>query len=120
MAAPNLINISSVTGKISGNVLTTANSTLILNSSTSNSLYKINSVVIANANGTSTADITVGLLKNNASTFYISYTITVPADSTFVAATKDMQLYLEENDSLYAFASSNNILHSIVSYDIIR
>ncbi len=120
MAAPNLINISSVTGKITGNVLTTSNSTLVVNAALSNNLVKINYIVISNANGTSSADVTFGLLKNNVSTFFISYTINVPADSTFVAATKDMQIYLEENDSLYAYASANSVLQSLVSYDLIR
>jgi hypothetical protein len=83
-----------------------------------NKIYKINSVIVANIDGTNSADITVGLLRSAVS-YNIANTITVPADSTLVVISKDMGIYLEENDALRLTASAAGDLQAFCSYEII-
>lgn len=117
MAAPNLLNITTVTGKIAGAVVGTSLQTVINNGSNSNKLIRINSIIVSNINGTNNADITVTLQKNATTDYFIASTVSVPADTTLVLATKDMNLYLEENDVLRALASTVNHLQILVSYE---
>lgn len=117
MANPNILGITSVQGKVTGLALTTTAQTLLLNSSNSNKVFKINSLIVSNVNGSSAADATVYLLKNGLTTLYLAYTIAVPNDATLVVLSKDTAMYLEENDSIVALASSNSFLHAIISYE---
>jgi hypothetical protein len=117
MAAPNLLNLTTVTAKILGAALTTSNTTILTNTSGSNKVFKINSIVVSNIDGSSSADVTVSLYKNATTEYYLAYTVLVPPDSTFVAATKDMQIFLEENDAIRGLASANGDLHMIISYE---
>jgi hypothetical protein len=119
MAAPNLLNINSIIGKTVGANLTNVFGTVLSNPSSSSNLIRINSVVISNIQGTNNADVSVSILKNNSTDFFLGRTISVPADTTLVLATKDMNLYLEENDTLRANASANNHLHLFASYEVI-
>lgn len=115
MANPNIVNVSSIYGKVSGNALTTSAQTIINNPSSSGKIVKVNSLIVSNINGTSAADVTAYLLKNGSTTLYIAYTISVPADATLVVISKDTSMYLEENDSILALASTNSYLHAVVS-----
>lgn len=117
MAAPNLMNLTTVTAKIVGAALTTSNASILTNGSGSNKVFKINSIVVSNIDGTNSADVTLSIYKNATTDYYIAYTIIVPADSTFIAATKDMQLFLEENDAVRGLASANGDLHVLISYE---
>lgn len=117
MANPNIVNVSSIYGKVSGNALTTSGIIIVNNPSSSSKIVKVNSLIISNINGSSAADATVYLLKSGSTTIYLSYTISVPADSTLVVISKDTSIYLEESDAIYALASSNSYLHALVSYE---
>ena len=81
-------------------------------------LLKINSVIIANIDGTNDADITLDLFRSSTAYKIIS-TVTVPADATLMAITKDSAIYLEEGDALRATASVDGDLQVICSYEII-
>lgn len=120
MTAPNLMVISSVVGKLTGANLTTSHTSILSNASNSNKLLRINSVVVTNINGLASADASVSVYKNQTTDYYVASTISVPADATLVVATKDMNLYLEENDSLRASAALNNYLQILVSYEEVQ
>ena len=120
MTAPNLMVITSVVGKLTGANLTTSLTGIISNASNSNQLYRINSVTVTNINGTNAADVNVSIYKNMMTDYYVASTISIPADATLIVATKDMNLYLEENDSLRASASLNNYLQILVSYEVVQ
>ena len=113
MANPNIAGLTTVKGKTVGVVLSTTNETnLVTNFSNSGNVLKINSVVISNVDGTNSATIDVILNKTaNASpaqTFYLAKSVTVPANSRYVVVTKNLQLYLEENNSIVLQASDAN------------
>lgn len=117
MAAPNLLNITTITGKIAGAAITTSLTAVINNSINSNKLIRINSIVVSNIHGTNNADCSVTLQKSATTDYYIASTVSIPADTTLVLATKDMNLYLEENDAIRALASAVNHLQILISYE---
>lgn len=118
MAAPNIVNVSTITGKTSVLLVTTANQDIVTNAVSSGRVLKLNSLSVSNVNGAAAAQVTVSLIR--ASTEYrIASTIFVPANSTLVVISKDAQLYLEEGDALRVVGSANNFLHAVCSYEII-
>lgn len=118
MAAPNIIQITTVRGKSAFINLTTSNTTLISNSVSSNSLYKINSLIAINT-GTVASDITIQLSKNG-TLYYLAYQISVPTKSNLVILSKDLQYYLEENDFIQASASIASTITLTCSYETIE
>lgn len=111
------MNVATITGKTIGAALTTSNASILTNSASSGKVFRINSIVVSNIDGSANADATVSIYKNATTDYYLASTVTVPADATLVVATKDMNLYLEENDAIRGLASANGDLHIIVSYD---
>lgn len=116
MTAPNVVSVATITGKTDVLAATTI-ATAITTAATSK-LLKINSVIIANIDGTNDADITLDLFRSSTAYKIIS-TVTVPADATLVAISKDSAIYLEEGDALRATASVDGDLQVICSYEII-
>lgn len=117
MAAPNIVNVTSIYGKTMGAALGTTTTTDILTCG-ANKVLKINSIIVANVDGTDNADATVYFYDSSAAARYaLAYTITVPADSTLVVVGKDNPIYLEESDQIEAGASAVSDLQIIVSYE---
>ena len=117
MAAPNIINATSIFGKTTAAQLdTTVTTSLLANSSSSNKLLKINSIIVGNKDGTNDADVTVSWYDGSTD-YYLASTITVPADSTLVVLGKDAPIFLEEGQSLRGGASANSDLDVIISYE---
>ena len=117
MAAPNLVNVTSILGKTMGANVSTSAETDIL-TCPSDKVLKINSIIVANVDGTNNADVTVHFYDNSASARYnLAHTITVPADTTLVVIGKDSPIYLEESDQIEASASAANDLEIIISYE---
>jgi hypothetical protein len=117
MANPNIISVASIYGKVAGQAVTTSATAIVSNASSSGKLYKVNSLLISNVDGTNAADITADLYKNQSTAYHIGHTISVPADATLVLIAKDSQVYLEENDSIRLTASANSDLEAICSWE---
>ena len=118
MATPNLVNVTSVTPfTINGAVTTSAVDVIDV---ASDKCHKINTIVIANIDGSSAADITIQISTDNGSNYYaIASTVSVPADSTLVVIDKNSQLYLDETDLLRVQASANSDLTYTISGEIL-
>ena len=117
MAAPNLVNVTTIFGKTTGAALdTTTTTSLLANSASSGKVYKVNSIIVANVDGTSAADVTVSFY-NGSTDFHLAKTVTVPADSTLIVLGKDSPIYLEENHSIRGGASANSDLEIVISYE---
>lgn len=117
MAAPNIVNVTSILGKTTAAALdTTLTTSLLANAASSNKLLKLNSIIVANKDGSSAADVTISWY-NGSTDFYLAYTVTVPADSTLVVMGKDSPIYLEEGQSIRGGASANGDLDVIISYE---
>ena len=120
MANPNLVNVTSIYGKVDGHALTTdaisaSGSAVIVCGA--DQLYKINSIIVANVDGASSVDIDVAVSLSGDARFYLAKTVAVPADSTLVVVGKDSPIYLEEGDELEARASADNDADICVSYE---
>ena len=119
MANPNIVNVTSIYGKTVGYSVTTSNNTMVQNN-TSNSIYKINSLIVSNIDGTNAADISIEFYDSaTASAYNLVSTVTVPADATLVVVSKETAIYLEENDLIRVQASANGDLQAVCSYEII-
>lgn len=121
MAAPNIVGVSTITGKTSTTSLTSTSSTSIVsNAASSGKVFKINMIQVANVDGTDACDITVS--HNSAAAgagtnSEIVSTVSVPADAALVVIDKNTAIYLEENKSITATAGTANDLKVIVSYE---
>lgn len=117
MANPNIVNVTSIFGKVVGQAITTTPTAIVTNSSGSNKIFKINSLIVSNINGTDAADVTADVYKNQSLSYRLAFTISVPAYATLVVISKDTSIYLEENDSIRLSASADTRLEAICSFE---
>ena len=117
MTAPNIVDVTSIIGKSYGEVLTSTTTTEILKNTDTDSVYKINTVIVCNKHGTNGLNCTAYLRKNANILYEFASTVFVPADSSMVLIGKDSPIYLEENDSINAGGSSDLVM--IISYEVI-
>lgn len=120
MAAPNLINATTINGKTTGANLTTTSATSILNNaSSSGKCLKINTLNVANY-GASSANVTINWYSAaslGGTAYAIAGNVSVPSGSTLNIIDKTSQYYLEENQSLGATAGTANTLIVTCSYE---
>jgi hypothetical protein len=116
MAAPNIVNVTTITGKTAVQAVTTSATAIVTNSAASNTVVKINALYISNVDGVNNADITVDIYRST-TPYRIAYTVVVPADAVLDVLSKS--IYLEEGDSLRLTASANSDLEAVCSYEII-
>lgn len=116
MARPNIVTCGNLFANCSVLTVTTVNSNVIVNPSTSNTLYKIDSLTVANGNLSSSANVTVSLFRGG-SEFAIAANVTVPTSATVVVVTKDSTLHMLEGDALRVYASANVGMQSVISWE---
>jgi len=114
MAAPNIVNVTTITGKTTVQSVGTSATAIVTNSAASGKVFKVNSLLVSNIDGTSAATINVDLFRSSVA-YYIAYTITVPADATLDLLNK--AIYLEEGDALRLTASASGDLQAVCSYE---
>lgn len=128
MAAPNIVAVTNINGKSNVANVTTVTSNVVVNAIGSGKVFKINTILITNVDGTNTGNITVGLYKagNTGSqrsadgtlsntVFSIANLISVPAKSTLDLLSKT--IYMEEGDVITVKGDSNNRMHMIASFE---
>ena len=118
MAAPNIVNVTNITGKTAYIAVTTSAQDFLVNAASSNRVFKVNSIIVANINGTAAASVTV-YISRNATEYRLASTIQVPANASLVVLSKDAGIYMEEGDTLKIIGSANNYLHATCSYESI-
>ena len=116
MANPNLVEVTSIYGKSIQGALTTTVTTDLLTCA-SDKLIKINTIIIANIDGTNAADVTMGIIKSGGSVVLFASTISVPADATLVLIDKNSSFYLQEGDLIEGGASATGDLTYTISYE---
>ena len=117
MAAPNVVNVTSITGKTQGSALTTSNADQIV--CATDKLVKVNSIIVANVDGTNAADVDVSFVDSSSGNLvlHLAKTVTIPAKSTLVVLGKDAPIYLEEGDKIQAKASAAGDLEIVLSFE---
>jgi len=121
MAAPNIVDVSTIIGKSATVALsTTSQTTLVSNAASSGKVFKINMIQVANVDGANACDVTVDIhsaAAGGGTAYSLVSTISVPADASLVALDKNTATYLEEDRSITATAGTANDLEVIVSYE---
>ena len=121
MAAPNIVNVTTITGKSAVvDLTTTAATAVVSNAAASGKVFKINSLIVSNVDGTNAADITISYYSAAAiggTATQIVSTVSVSADTTLVVIDKNTSIYIEEDRSIGATASAANDLKVVVSYE---
>ena len=119
MAAPNIVGVTTVTGETTYVSCNGSNQLLVDNAANSNYVYRINSIIAANDNGSSAGDITVSIHDSEAgggTAYKLAHTVSVVADSTLVILDRASSIYLPENKSIVVNGSASSI-DVICSYE---
>jgi hypothetical protein len=121
MANPNIVSVNSIFGNTTGIALTTTLTTVLLaNAAASGKVFKIESIMVANVDGSSAADVTIDWNTNAGGTgtsIALAATIAVPADATLSLIDKTNSFYLMENQSIIGGASADSDLECIIAYE---
>jgi hypothetical protein len=124
MANPNIVSVTSIYGENSLTSLTSTSATSILsNAASSGKVYKVNSIIVSNVDGTSPADITINVYSAAAlggTAFPIVSTLSVPADASVIVVDKSTGIYIKENQSIGATAGTANDLVVVASWEEIN
>lgn len=121
MAAPNMLSASTITGKTATVSLTTTSATEVLsNADASGKVFKVNTLIVSNVDGSAAADVTIAYYSEDnigGTATEIIQLATVSAKQNLTVLDKNTCIYLEENRSIGATASAANDLKVIVSYE---
>ena len=108
MAAPNIVNVSTITGvttwKAGISTLPGTPSVVVSNAASSGKVIKINSIVAVSVG--STTGVTVKLYTEAAgagASVAIADTMSVPENSSLAVISKETSLYLEEDKSIAVY-----------------
>ena len=126
MAQPNIVNVASIYGQSVGATLTTSFVAFI--TVTAEYVVKVNSITVANIDGTNAATCQVKLVKpdqdpigitdyNIADTIHLAFNVNVPATDILVLV--DKPFYMMAGDVLSALASVNGDLDILISFEAI-
>jgi len=121
MANPNIVNVATIYGNTSSTDLSTTSATSIVNNAAgSGTVLKINSIVVANVDGTSAADITINVYSQDdlgGTAYALASTIAVPADASLIVVDKSTSFYLLEDQSIGAVAGTAGDLVVTASWE---
>jgi hypothetical protein len=122
MTEPNLVNVTSIKGRsflqlLKDDAIDNSNASML--TCDANTLIKINSVIVANIDGSNSVNIDVAINHHDHGRHYLAKTVAVPADSTLIVIGKDAPVYLEEGDELEARASADNDADICISFEIL-
>jgi hypothetical protein len=114
MAAPNMLNPTTITGKTAVQAVGISATAIVTNSAASGKVIKVNALYVSNVDGVSDAAISVDVFRSSVA-YHVAKTITVPADATLDLVSKP--IYLEEGDTLRLTASAASDLEAVCSYE---
>jgi len=124
MAAPNIVNVTTITGKTAYLTPTAITSTVLLaNSAATGKVFRVNQITASNVNGTNPVDTTVAVntaAAGSGTSFPIVSTVAVPADATLIVTDKSTSFYLEEDKSIVVTSGTSAGITYVVSYEEIN
>lgn len=124
MAAPNIVNVTAIYGKTT--YLTPANTTanvLLANAAASGKVFKVDMIVAANIDATTTYAATVAInskADGSGTSYALSSTVDIPSDASLVVVDKATAFYLEEDKSIVVTSSTASKITYTVSYEEIN
>lgn len=121
MAAPNIVAVTTIFGKSTTFALTTTAGTVLLaNAAASGKVFKINTILASNVDGTNDGAVTIAYNSDAGGTgtsTELASTITVPADASLVVVGKENGFYLEEDRSIVGNANAASTIEVLISYE---
>jgi hypothetical protein len=124
MANPNMANAVFIIGNTSSFLISSnANpfaTALVNNPAASDKIYKINTIIATNVNGSNNYEISIKLFTQDdlgGSNTDIVSTVTVPADGSVVVVNRENPIYLLEDKSIGAFANTGNTITVTCSWE---
>ena len=127
MANPNIVNvtvINGVTTYLTPSVTTAV--VLLPNAASSNKVFKINQIVVANTTGTA-ANTTVSIYTNGAvaqgsapsggTAYPVASAISVPGNASLIVVDKTTAIYLQEGTSITVTSGTASSLTYSISYE---
>lgn len=114
MAAPNIVNVATITGKTAVQVVGTSATAVISNAAGSGKVVKVNALYVGNVDAAAGYDLTVDLFRSSTA-YRMLPTVTIPAKSMLDVFSK--AIYLEEGDTLRLTANSASKLEAVASYE---
>lgn len=125
MAAPNIVNVSTITGSTSYLIPSTTSATTwtaLTPNNTGNIVHRVDFITAANVT-TSAATITLSInsaIAGGGTAYRIAYQITVPPGATLVLVDKTTALYIDQTQSIVAtVGSSGSPIELVASYEAI-
>jgi hypothetical protein len=128
MAAPNILNLNTATGKTTA-FTPSGTSTVVLlpNAASSGKVFKVNSLIVSNISGSSSIAATVSYYTNGGvaqgsapsggTSFPLASAVVVPATASLIVIDKTTEYYMEENTSLVITSGTGSGLTFSVSYE---
>ena len=119
MANPNIVNVSEITGNTVRVKLTTAAGTvgILTNTSSSNKVFKINTIRCANSTNSGISYVNVGINQvGSGVTQYLVFGVEIPAGTALAVLDKNSPIYLTENTRVAVSCTSQNA-DIIISYE---
>jgi hypothetical protein len=120
MAAPNIVNVTTITGKTALVKLSNSTATSVLaNAGSSGKVLKLSGVLAANTEGVNVNVAFDLYITRSGTDYYLAKAITIPALAAYEAFMKDSTpVYLEEGDTLYAKSGhSSGYIDVLVAYE---
>lgn len=123
MAAPNLVNVTSIIGKTNDVIIanTTGAFSVLSNALGSNQVFKVNTVTLANY-GTVTCNVSFNAYGNAALAGTVTpraNNISIPVGAVLTLVDKSATFYLEEDRSLGALSTVGNTVSVMISYEVL-
>jgi hypothetical protein len=128
MANPNIVNVANIYAKTT--YLTPAVTTAVVllpNVASSGKVFKINQILAANVDGTSSINATVSIYTNGAvaqgstpsggTAYPIIFTVAIPAGATLNVLDKSTAIYLEEGTSIIVTSGTPSKITYTLSYE---
>jgi len=127
MANPNIVNVTTINGVTTYLTPSVTTAVVLLpNAASSNKVFKINQIVVANTTGTA-ANTTVSIYTNGAvaqgsapsggTAYPVASAISVPANASLIVVDKTTAIYLQEGTSISVTSGTASALTYSISYE---
>lgn len=114
MAAPNIVAVTTITGKTAVLAVSNVATAIVTNAGSSGKVLKVNALYISNVDGVSNFTLNADVFRSNVA-YRLAHLLVVPAGATIDVISKS--IYLEEGDSLRLTGSTTLKLEGIASYE---
>jgi hypothetical protein len=112
MSNPNIIGVTTINGNNGSLAVTSSAQTLVSNAASSNKVYKINQIYIANVDGSSADEVTVTIrssVSSSPTTATLNKNISVPAKSTLEVLSTPFYLKEDQDIQVLGVAASGDL-----------